>query len=99
MSKMDQSRIKDTYHKYVNHMAKHDRMDMERTYKIRYRNKNFPFGAEYARLQKCRRLVMFRSAFSCRVCYTDYHRNNLAKGGRHENRNRVRTDIDPAVDP
>ena len=42
---------------------------------------------------------MFRSAFSCRVCYTDYHRNNLAKGGRHENRNRVRTDKDPAGDP
>ena len=32
------------------------------------------------RLQKCRRLVMFRSVFSCRVCYTDKYRNNLAKG-------------------
>ena len=99
MSKMDQSRIKGTYLDYVNHMAKLDRLVMERTCVIRFSNSNFPIGAEYARLQKCRRLVMFRSAFSCRVCYTDYHRNNLAKGGRHENRNRVRTDKDPAGDP
>ena len=29
---------------------------------------------------------MFRSAFSCRVCYTGYYRNNLAKDERIGNR-------------
>lgn len=38
MSKMDQSRIKGTYLDYVNHMAKLDRLVMERTCVIRFSN-------------------------------------------------------------
>ena len=38
MSKMDQSRIKGTYLDYVNHMARLDRLVMERTCVIRFSN-------------------------------------------------------------
>lgn len=38
MSEMDQSRIKGTYLDYVNHMAKLDRLVMERTCVIRFSN-------------------------------------------------------------